>query len=315
MSEGKVPILLSFHALALKEGTLLFGQLTYTHVGDLSFKEYSRRKTFRTLVRLYQTKSYPNQTIHLFFGTEKIQAKTDIYGAFYFKSPTVLSSMTLDKIVLSSGVEVTFVDGLYDRSVRSVDSDTIVVTDIDDTMMHSYIFRTLRKFRTLMFTKVEKRKAVSDMQKLLHQFVKDGSYPVYLSNSEQNLYPLIYRFLNHNAFPEGPMLLKKWRGLWQVLWNIKFPIKNVHKQGTLQDLITYFPDKKFILMGDNTQHDLSIYLEAAEKFPKHVRFIIIRKVVDREEDQVQIDKAKPLLRQNNINLYYDDEFPYPLEVV
>jgi phosphatidate phosphatase APP1 len=313
MKGDRVPILLSFHAIAVDEGTLVFGQLNYTHLKDLSFKQYSRRKTFSTLFRLYRTRSYPNQTIILWFGNSKIQVKTDAYGAFYFKSKNLQVS-PMEKCTLFDGTSVALMEGLYEKSVTEIPSDTIVVTDIDDTLMHSYIFRKLMKFRTLMFTKMEKRKAVSDMQQLLHQFVRNGSFPIYLSNSEQNLYPLIYRFLNHNAFPEGPLFLKKWRGLWQVLWNIKFPLKNVHKQGTLKDLITFFPEKKFILMGDNTQHDLAIYLEAAEKFPEHILYIIIRKVVERKEEIELVEKHKSQLASSNIKLYYDDEFPYPLEV-
>ena len=67
-------------------------------------------------------------------------------------------------------------------------------------------------------------------------------------------------------------------------------------------------------MGDNTQHDLSIYLEAAEKFPEHILYIIIRKVVERKEDVELMKKYMPQLTLNNIKLYYDDKFPYPLEV-
>ena len=91
--------------------------------------------------------------------------------------------------------------------------------------------------------------------------------------------------------------------------NIKFPPKNIHKTSTLDELLSLFPEKKFVLMGDNTQHDLSIYLSAAEKFKESIRCIIIRRVVEKKADEILIEKAKDKLKANNIGFYYGDEFP------
>src|SRR5690606_27071323 len=133
-----------------------------------------------------------------------------------------------------------------------IEGDTIVISDIDDTLVHSFIKNKLRKFRTLMFTTMERRKAVARMQELLKSFTEKGAIPVYLSNSEQNLYPLIYRFLIHNDFPQGPLFLKQMRKLWDVIMNIKIPPKNIHTNTTLEEMLTLFPEKTFILMADNT---------------------------------------------------------------
>jgi phosphatidate phosphatase APP1 len=185
----------------------------------------------------------------------------------------------------------------------------IVVSDIDDTLLHSFIFRKIMKFKTLMFTTVEKRRAVVAMQDLLHKFTSKGAVSFYLSNSEQNLYPLIYRFLLHNNFPAGPLFLKKMRGLWDVIRNIKFPLRNIHKQKTLEDILEMFPEKKIVLMGDNTQFDLTIYLEAAEKFPVNIRYILIRKVIEKKSDEALRQKHGEALKKNNITLYYSETFP------
>jgi phosphatidate phosphatase APP1 len=310
----KIPILLSFYALSNGTTTLAFGQVTYTRINDLSFKEYSRRKTFRTLLKLYGTRPYANQAIDLIFKDCKISATTNRHGAFYVKTTEEIHQGTLQRVLLSSGIEVKLIDGLYLKEVNHMQGDTIVVSDIDDTLVHSFIYRKMLKFRTLMFTTMEKRKAVINMQALLNDFISRGAMPVYLSNSEQNLYPLIYRFLLHNHFPPGPLFLKQMRKLVDVIMNIKFPPKNIHKTTTLEEILTLFPDKKFVLMGDNTQHDLSIYLSVAVKFGERIRCIIIRKVVDRHADQAVIEKAKETLSKNNIALYYADEFPKSFEV-
>ena len=310
----KLPILLSFYALSNGSTTLIYGQLTYTTLKDLTFKDYNRRRTFGTLLSLYRTKPYASQQLILRFDNDKVETKTDSYGSFYFKTNTVGPEAILQKVILSGGEEVELLEGLYQKHVQVIKSETIVVSDIDDTLLHSHIYKKLLKFRTLMFTTVEKRKAVVNMQELLNKFAASGASCFYLSNSEQNLYPLIYRFLLHNNFPAGPLFLKKMRRLLDVILNIKFPLKNIHKQNTLEDILALFPDKKFVLLGDNTQHDLSIYLAAADKFPKNIEYIVIRKVVEQKADETLIQKHTDRLKENNITLYYSDHFPYAFQL-
>lgn len=294
--------------------TLSFGQVTYTRINDLSFIEYSRRKTFRTLLKLYRTKAYSNQQITLVFTKGRIETETNRRGAFYAKTKKHDVEGRLERVLIKTGEEVRMINGLYDRAIDYVDQDTIVVSDIDDTLVHSFIHDKLLKFRTLMFTTVEKRKAVVHMQALMKDFTEKGAVPIYLSNSEQNLYPLIYRFLKINGFPPGPLFLKQMRKLWHVVMNVKMPPKDMHKITTLEEILSLFPDKKFVLMGDNTQRDLSIYLSAAEKFPSCIRYIIIRKVITKKSEETLIERSIEQLKAKGVGFYYADEFPDAFEI-
>jgi phosphatidate phosphatase APP1 len=307
----RLPILLSFYGLSNGKHTLLFGQLTYTRLSDLTFKEFNRRKTFRTLVSLYRTRPYASENIVLVLHDREVKLSTNMHGAFYEKIEDDLSGQKLLKVVLSGGQEVKLLDDLYPHQIHKVESDTIVVSDIDDTLMHSFIYRRVLKFRTLMFTTVEKRRAVESMQSVIAGLVASDAEVFYLSNSEQNLHPIIYRFLLHNKFPAGPLFLKQLRKLKHVLLNIKFPPKNIHKSTTLEELFLLFPEKKFVLMGDNTQHDLSIYLSMVEKFGRSIKSIIIRRVVEKREDLELIQKSSAALQTNGIQLYYADQFRFP----
>ena len=73
-----------------------------------------------------------------------------------------------------------------------------------------------------------------------------------------------------------------------------------------------FPDKKMILVGDNTQHDLTIYLEFALRYPDNVRFIIIREVLKSQLHQTQLELAQKALKALKIGLHYDSDFPEDL---
>lgn len=309
MINGKLPILLSFHGLSHMNRNLVFGQLTYTAIKDLSFKDYNRVKTFRTLFRLYHTKPFTNQQITLVFDMGVIRTTTNSSGAFYEKPVGDFRNAVLKRVVLANGEEVKLVDGLYDRIIRDLPSATVVVSDIDDTLLHSFISRKLKKLKTMMFTTMENRKAVEHMQQLMNQLAQEGAAPVYLSNSEQNLYPMIYRFLEHNNFPDGPLFLKQLRSLWDLVLNVKFPVKNAHKMATLEDLLTLFPDKKFVLLGDNTQHDLQIYFSVVDRFGDRIKSIVIRKVVEKRADRLLIEKWRAKLRDHQIQFFYTDTFP------
>ena len=310
----KLPILLSFYALSNGTTTLIFGQVTYTRLSDLSFIEYSRRKTFRTLMKLYRTRPFSNETIVLVFTNGRVEAATNRHGAFYIKASKAEVQGRLEKVLMKSGEGVRMVEGLYGTSIHYIEGNTILISDIDDTLVHSFIGDKFLKFRTLMFTTMEKRKAVIGMQELMNSFTAKGAIPIYLSNSEQNLYPLIYRFLTHNHFPAGPLFLKQLRKLWDVILNVKIPPKNTHKVTTLEEMLSLFPEKKFILMGDNTQHDVPIYIAAAEKYSKNIRYIIIRKVVEKKSDDNLISKEIEKLKQLGVGFYYADEFPKAFEM-
>jgi phosphatidate phosphatase APP1 len=312
--EGKLPILLSFYAIAGEKSGLVFGQLTYTRIKDLTFQSYSRLRTFRTLFRLYRTKPFAGQEIVLTLSSGEVRATTDAHGSFTAHTNIELVNAPLQKVALSSGQEVKLIDGLYPKTTVEVRSDTIVISDVDDTILHSFISNKGKKFRTLMFTRMEKRRAVVAIQSLLNQFSEQGSAIFYLSNSEQNLHPLIYRFLDHNKFPRGPLFLKKLRRLWHVIRNIRFPLRHLHKEETIADIQALFPSKKLILIGDNTQQDLLIYLEAAKKFPDSISTIIVLKVVANAGDADLIENHRETLTRSNIRLIYSEKVPEHIHV-
>lgn len=309
----RVPILLSYYALSNGDTALVFGQITSTGIRDLSFIEYGRRKTLRTLIKLYRTKAYRNQSVVLHFTKGSVRTESNRHGAFYLQVPHHRIRGVLEKITLVDGSNVRLIEGLYARTIHHIEGDTVVVSDIDDTLLHSFVHDKLRKFKALALTTVEKRKAVTGMREIMHRFTSEGATPVYLSNSEQNLYPLIYRFLKINAFPDGPLFLRQLRKLWDLVMNIKIPPRNTHKRSTLEELMKLFPDKRFVLMGDNTQQDLPVYLAAAEKFGSQVAYIIIRKVIKKKTDEALIEKASATLERNGTVFYFAKAFPKRLE--
>lgn len=296
---------------AVSNGKTLFtgGQLAWSLVNDLSFQSFSNLKTIKTLINLYRTRSLSRQPIRLHFNQGVIyDTETDDYGAFQLTTPETHEALVLESITLPNAVRVIPVGHLYACHVQYVYTPHLVVSDIDDTVLHSFIRHKVKKLRKLLFTRMEKRKPVTDMKQLIEGMVAKGATVFYLSNSEQNLYPLIYRFLRHNHFPAGPVMLKHLRKISDLLLNRKTPKGNKHKLDSLAQLLQVFPDKKFILIGDNTQQDLSIYVSVAQQHPAQVDHIVIRKVFPHPTDQQTIRKIDSWLDQHDITLSYAETF-------
>ena len=308
------PILLSFYGLSNGTKSLFRGQLTYSSLQDFSFKAYSSRKTFRTLLALYRTRFFANQQITLRFNEGETNAITDASGSFFCSENLGSNQISLEEVILHNGLRARIVEDLYTRKIHFVTAPVVVVSDIDDTLLHSNVSNRLLKFRTLMFTAMEDRKTVVSMKNLIEELHQGGAEPFYVSNSEQNLYPLIYRFLLHNGFPSGPLFLKPMRKVRDVFRAIKVEEREAHKTKMLQEIIQLFPEKKYFLLGDNTQLDLKIYLKIAEQHPKNIRYIIIRKVLGKSHSKSYLNETAERLRSWGIGFHYADSFPSKFEL-
>jgi phosphatidate phosphatase APP1 len=315
MMSETVPILLSFYGLSNGTKSLFTGQLTYSSLQDFSFKAFSSRKTFRTLLALYRTRFFANQPITLRFNEGHAPAMTDASGSFFCTTTSGSNQISLEEVILHNGVHARIMEDLYTRKIHFVTAPVIVVSDIDDTLLHSNVSNRFLKFRTLMFTAMEDRKAVLSMKNLIGELHQGGGEPFYVSNSEQNLYPLIYRFLLHNGFPPGPLFLKPMRKVRDVFRVIKAEERELHKAKMVQEIIQLFPEKKYFLLGDNTQLDLNIYLKIAERHPKNIRYIIIRKVLGRSHSESYLNEITERLKSLGIGFHYADSFPSKFELL
>ena len=78
------------------------------------------------------------------------------------------------------------------------------------------------------------------------------------------------------------------------------------KKKNIQRIIDHSPDKKFILMGDDTQQDMHVYAEIASIYPTRIFKIYIRKTRRQllGNRQEQLNK----LKQSGVPfMYFSDE--------
>nr|WP_271711696.1 App1 family protein [Marinigracilibium pacificum] len=125
----------------------------------------------------------------------------------------------------------------------------------------------------------------------------------YISNSEMNLFLLISTFITKHDFPKGPLFLNEYKVVKQFF---KRKDKNrdhdFHKFRSIMFVMNLMKDTKFILVGDNSQHDPEIYHEIANKYPDRVKAILIRKYNQKSKRSDELKSLKEDLTDLNIPL-------------
>ena len=151
-----------------------------------------------------------------------------------------------------------------------------IISDIDDTVLSTSLPRPLiAAWNT--FVKVEgTRRAVPGMATMYREILANhpGAPIIYLSTGAWNTQPWLTRFLRRHGYPPGPMLLTDW-GPTNSGW---FRSGQEHKRASLHRLARELPHVRWLLIGDDGQHDPKIYTEFARQRPDRVRGIAIREL-------------------------------------
>lgn len=165
-----------------------------------------------------------------------------------------------------------------EASVRILGPDVrfAVVSDIDDTVMVTALPRPLLAAWNTFVLDEYARSPVPGMAVLYERLVTaHPDAPVfYLSTGAWNVAPALTRFLSRNLYPPGPLLLTDW-GPTTDRW---FRSGQAHKRATLERLAGEFPDIRWLLVGDDGQHDQEIYGNFVASHPDNVAAVAIRQL-------------------------------------
>ena len=159
-----------------------------------------------------------------------------------------------------------------------------IVSDVDDTVMVSMVPHKLLALRYAFVDKVSSRQAVPGMSHFLRALRRDiprlgppestqARVPLmFLSTGAWNTITVLRHFLRARNFPRATILLRPWGMSAQGL-----PSRGpAFKRRELDRLVDMFPQVKWVLIGDNGQHDPEIFTEFAKRHPNSLAAIAIR---------------------------------------
>ncbi|MET0993930.1 MAG: phosphatase domain-containing protein, partial [Mycobacterium sp.] len=155
-----------------------------------------------------------------------------------------------------------------------------VVSDIDDTVMVTALPRPLLAAWHTFVVNEHARATTPGMPVLYERLTTryPGAPLIYLSTGAWNVAPTLTRFLSRNLYPAGALLLTDW-GPTADRW---FRSGREHKRSSLDRLAREFPQIKWLLIGDDGQHDESIYGEFLKEHPGNVAAVCIRQLTPSE---------------------------------
>lgn len=156
-----------------------------------------------------------------------------------------------------------------------------LISDIDDTVISTSLPRPLIAAWNTFVRSEDARHVVPGMATLYRAILDrhPGAPMVYVSTGAWNTAPHLNRFLRRHGYPVGPILLTDW-GPTNTGW---FRSGQDHKRACLHRLAREFPGVRWILVGDDGQHDPKIYGDFAEDRPESVEAIVIRELTTAEQ--------------------------------
>ncbi|NNL85249.1 MAG: DUF2183 domain-containing protein [Myxococcales bacterium] len=164
--------------------------------------------------------------------------------------------------------------------VPGVSASFGVISDLDDTVIHTGVTNLLTAARLTFLGNAKTRKPLAGVaafyRALREASPTGGQNPVfYVSSSAWNLYDLLRDFLALNEVPAGPLLLRDLGVDDQKFIKEK---GHDHKLDKVERILATYPSLPFVLIGDSGQADPQLYLEAARRHGDRIRAIYIRDV-------------------------------------
>jgi len=240
----------------------------------------------RDLVRFFRRlfrRGARDQAVLLRLGKKDYRASTDRAGYFRFRIDDG------DRLPLSSGlngVSLRLADDAEvgeeaDIYVAPKRAKFVVISDIDDTVMHTGVANKLMMIWRLFATGAKSRVAfpgVGNFYRALHAGADghEDNPMLYVSRAPWSIYEMLETFFQHNDIPIGPVLFLRDWGL-----TLQHPLPHrarAHKFELIETMLDVYDQLPFVLIGDSGQRDPEVYADIVERHPGRIIAVYIRDV-------------------------------------
>lgn len=273
---------------------------------------------FRNLVNIYRRMhagDLPRARVQVEFEGDRQEVVADTTGFFeVWLTPTSplprdqdwqTATVTLLQPVSRRQGQVMTTVGLL---VPSASASFGVISDLDDTVIRTDATSLLRMARNVLFANARTRlpfPGVAAFYQALELGSSDVRNPIYyVSSGPWNLFDLIHEFLEVQAIPHGPIMLRRW-GLGR---GSSLPTRHAaFKLGVIRQILDLTPSLQFILIGDSGQEDPEVYREIVHEYPGRILAVYIRNVSRQPERSERIRALAAEVVERGVPLVLADD--------
>jgi len=245
---------------------------------------------------------YPlkNKDLQLKTGQRTLETRTDSKGNF----ATTIEHVDLQdfRVFTKEGDKVSL-EQTYPVLFDFKNVNTLVISDIDDTIMRSYTSTKIKRLLTTLFRPAHKRIKVQATEKLFQQLASSDTSFCYVSKSELNLARLIGDFIQLQNLPEGPLLLTPYLSFSELVKNIKDP---EFKFKSISWVMDQLKNTSVVLIGDDTQADMDVYARIVDKYGRQIEKVYIRQT-GKAKSVSQSERWENLVGKGITSVYYNDD--------
>ena len=245
---------------------------SWNHPSDMSSEELSIANAHMMLrLKPFLTTPLPSTPLTVFFYNEKSSRSRTVYtneaGHFNLRAaldfiPTHVRVLASDRLSTTDEIHITEPQGVS------------LITDVDDTIKHSAIGAGAREVFRNVFIRDLGDLRIDGVKEWYTKMASMGVKLHYVSNMPWQLFPVLMSFLSGAGLPKGSFHLKHYTGMLQGIFE---PVAE-RKKGTLERILSDFPRRRFILVGDSGEADLELYTELVQANPGRILGVFIRDV-------------------------------------
>ena len=237
-----------------------------------------RWRNLATFIKLIESDEVPHARLRASFRGSVQQLRADREG--YFRVELKSAS--------DAGWHEVAVESLDDPAVRALGRVLVpakkaqfaVVSDIDDTVVYSYVTNKLRMLLTVALSNARTRKPFPGVTAFYRALHAGGNPFFYVSKAPWNLYVPLVEYLDVQGLPEGPLFLR----------NFGLRMPRDHKRSAISALLEAYPALPFVLIGDSGEDDPEVYADIVRRYPKRIRVIYIRSISRRPKRLAAIER-------------------------
>jgi len=244
--------------------------------------EQAETVTFRERARPFLVGNLSGRTIHIRLGEQVYEAGTSTANG-HFSATLELPSDEVKKLqVVGPGglPELHYTGVVQPNDARSFTGRVqligkqglSIISDIDDTIKISNVGN---RRKLLGNTFLRSFKPVDGMSQQFDQWAQRGACFHYVSATPWQLFGPLESFRETEKFPPGPWELKAIRLKDRSALTL-FTSQANYKPAVLRKILTDFPERQFVLIGDSGEQDPEIFGEMAREHPKQIVRVLVR---------------------------------------